>query len=174
MQVPSILQENSTVVIASSIAFGVGFALASLWQRRPQPEMKTPEHLSDDDSDDEDDLQDYKMVLIVREDLKMTTGKIGAQVGHAVLGAYKRGVKRFPRATRQWELGGQAKIALRVPTEQELLDLQKKAESLSLNTYIVMDAGRTQVASGSRTVLAVGPGPKDVVDKVTGQLRLLP
>lgn len=30
------------------------------------------------------------MVLVVRSDLKMGKGKIGAQCGHAVLGAYKK------------------------------------------------------------------------------------
>jgi PTH2 family peptidyl-tRNA hydrolase len=35
-------------------------------------------------------IQDVKMVLVVREDLKMGKGKIGAQCGHATLGAYKQ------------------------------------------------------------------------------------
>ena len=32
------------------------------------------------------------------------------------------------------------------------------AASLGLNTHIVRDAGRTQIAPGSKTVLCVGPG----------------
>ena len=32
------------------------------------------------------------------------------------------------------------------------------ASMLGLNTYIVRDAGRTQIAAGSKTVLCVGPG----------------
>ena len=32
------------------------------------------------------------------------------------------------------------------------------AASLGLNTHIVCDAGRTQIAPGSKTVLCVGPG----------------
>lgn len=35
-----------------------------------------------------------KMVLCVRTDLKMQKGKTGAQIGHAVLGGYKRAMKR--------------------------------------------------------------------------------
>mgnify|MGYP003903316443 CR=1 FL=1 len=31
---------------------------------------------------------DLKMMLVVREDLKMGKGKIGAQCGHATLGSY--------------------------------------------------------------------------------------
>lgn len=32
------------------------------------------------------------------------------------------------------------------------------ASRLGLNTHVVRDAGRTQIAAGSKTVLCVGPG----------------
>ena len=32
--------------------------------------------------------KDVKMILVVRDDLKMGKGKIGAQCGHATLGTY--------------------------------------------------------------------------------------
>jgi len=64
-------------------------------------------------------------------------------------------------------------VALQVRSEEELETLQAQAVSLGLCAQIVHDAGRTQVASGSATVLGVGPGPKSVVDRVTGGLKLL-
>ena len=54
-----------------------------------------------------------------------------------------------------------------------MLTLQAQALSLGLCARIIYDAGRTQIASGSATVLGVGPGPKSVVDGVTGGLKLL-
>lgn len=57
--------------------------------------------------------------------------------------------------------------------ESELELLQAKALSLGIVAEVVQDAGRTQIASGSRTVLGVGPAPKSVIDEVTGQLKLL-
>lgn len=57
--------------------------------------------------------------------------------------------------------------------EEELLTLQAQALSLGLCARIIHDAGRTQIAGGSATVLGIGPGPKDVVNKVTGGLKLL-
>lgn len=51
--------------------------------------------------------------------------------------------------------------------------LAHKAIQRGLPAYIVQDAGRTQIAAGSQTVLAIGPGPKSVVDQITGHLSLL-
>jgi peptidyl-tRNA hydrolase, PTH2 family len=64
------------------------------------------------------------------------------------------------------------KVALQAKSEDELLMLQAAAMSLSLTAKLVHDAGRTQIAAGSATVLGIGPGPKSVVDQVTGSLKL--
>ncbi len=48
-----------------------------------------------------------------------------------------------------------------------------RAVAAGLPVYIVCDAGRTQIPAGSQTVLAVGPGPKSAIDKITGHLKLL-
>lgn len=52
----------------------------------------------------------------------------------------------------------QAKIALQIASEDELLLLQATAQSLNLCARDIQDAGRTQIAAGSRTVLGIGPG----------------
>jgi peptidyl-tRNA hydrolase len=51
--------------------------------------------------------------------------------------------------------------------------LQAQAMSLGICARIIHDAGRTQIASGSATVLGVGPAPKSMVDQVTKHLKLL-
>ena len=38
------------------------------------------------------------------------------------------------------------------------VDLTRKGRSLGLETCLIRDAGRTQIAPGSKTVLGVGPG----------------
>ena len=50
--------------------------------------------------------------------------------------------------------------------------LQAAAMSLSLTAKVIHDAGRTQIAAGSATVLGIGPAPKSLVDQVTGALKL--
>lgn len=84
----------------------------------------------------------------------------------------------------------QAKIALKASSEDELLELEAIAKSLNLCARSIQDAGRTQIAAGSRTVLGIGPGksskedfavrcltlltaPVEIINKVTGKLRLL-
>jgi PTH2 family peptidyl-tRNA hydrolase len=43
------------------------------------------------------------MVLVVREDLKMTKGKIGAQCGHATLGVFKQTLS-FSKESEYWKV----------------------------------------------------------------------
>ncbi|KAG5298275.1 mitochondrial peptidyl-tRNA hydrolase Pth2 [Histoplasma ohiense] len=104
----------------------------------------------------------------------MGKGKIAAQCSHATLACYKYYLARAPDSPilKRWERGGQAKVALQVRSEEELLVLQAQAVSLGLCAQVIQDAGLTQVASGSLTVLGI-LGPKGVVDGVTGSLKLL-
>jgi len=115
----------------------------------------------------------HKMVLVVNMDLHMRTGKIAAQCAHAAVGVYGHLIRKKPQQLEPWASQGQAKIALRAPNLAELHALEKKARGVGLPTYIVQDAGRTQVDPGSETVLAIGPGPVDVIDGITGHLKLL-
>lgn len=121
-----------------------------------------------------DNSEEVKLVLVVRTDLGMTKGKIAAQCSHATLACYKYFLSHAPDSPilRRWERGGQAKIALQIKSEEDLLLLQAQAMSLGLCARVIQDAGRTQIASGSRTVLGV-LGPRSIVDSVTGHLKLL-
>ncbi|XP_059275018.1 uncharacterized protein LOC132635820 isoform X2 [Lycium barbarum] len=117
--------------------------------------------------------EDLKMVLVVRQDLKMAQGKVASQCAHAATGMYADLMQSDRYLLRQWEQCGQPKIVVTCKNQQEMNKLKEAAENIGLPTFVVADAGRTQVASGSRTVLAVGPGSKSAVDSVTGKLRLL-
>ncbi|KAJ8067380.1 hypothetical protein OCU04_004731 [Sclerotinia nivalis] len=122
-----------------------------------------------------DNEEECKMVLVVRTDLGMTKGKIAAQCSHATLACYKTISRKDPNSSilRRWEREGQAKVALQVKSEDELDTLQAKALSMGVVAEQIADAGRTQIASGSHTVLGIGPAPKSVIDQITGNLKLL-
>ncbi|ETI20255.1 peptidyl-tRNA hydrolase [Cladophialophora carrionii CBS 160.54] len=156
-------------------------------------DVKVHADSSDDQADDEDEAdeededgdgkelkdfkdsnEDVKLVLAVRTDLGMGKGKIAAQCSHATLACYKYLLNHVTSAPmlKRWERGGQPKIAVQVKSEEEMETLQAQAISLGLCARIIHDAGRTQIAAGSATVLGI-LGPKSVVDQVTGHLKLL-
>ena len=71
-------------------------------------------------------IQEVKLVMVVREDLKMTKGKIGAQCGHGTLGAVEQAEKMgktssyWRKVVNNWSWEGQKKVCLKVMSEQEL------------------------------------------------------
>lgn len=117
--------------------------------------------------------EELKLVLVVRQDLKMGKGKIGAQCGHASVGIYRRAVKSKDPYLDPWLEQGQRKIVVKDDSEASILLLRNAATAKGINTYVVYDAGRTQIASGSLTVLAIGPAPESQLQDITGHLKLL-
>ncbi|KAG8557176.1 hypothetical protein GDO81_018356 [Engystomops pustulosus] len=99
---------------------------------------------------------------------------IAAQVGHGAVGLYQLMLRnsKTKEVADKWEEYGAKKIVLQGSSTSHLLELQALAISLDLPTYLVQDAGRTQIAAGSRTVLAI-MGEEEMVNKVTGKLKLL-
>ncbi|XP_076620650.1 peptidyl-tRNA hydrolase 2, mitochondrial isoform X1 [Colletes latitarsis] len=118
-----------------------------------------------------DECDNYKLILVIRTDLKMGKGKVAAQCAHAAVAAYKAAIKN-PKILQAWEECGQAKITVKVDSEDALKEVAKQARAVGLLANMIQDAGHTQVAPGSRTVCAVGPGPASLIDQVTGHLKL--
>ena len=108
--------------------------------------------------------------MVVRTDLKMRKGKIAAQCCHGAIGAYK---KSPSDKVRKWENEAYAKVVLKVQTLDELEELKKIADEKGIVSYLVVDAGRTQIPTSSVTVLALGPDEDEILDEVTGDLKLL-
>ncbi|KAJ3564703.1 hypothetical protein NP233_g8122 [Leucocoprinus birnbaumii] len=98
--------------------------------------------------------EECKMVLVVRTDLGMSTGKIAAQCSHATLACYQS-LQQTNRTVGLHPFNEETKIALKCSDEAELLDLQNQATRLKLCARSIRDAGRTQIAAGSRTVLGI-------------------
>lgn len=115
---------------------------------------------------------EVKLMLVVRDDLGMSVGKIAAQCSHAAVGIVQK-IGSRKGLMQAWEACGQPKIAVKCKDIDELIALAQAAEKLQLPTYVIQDAGRTEVEPGTTTVLAIGPGAADVINQVTGQLKLL-
>lgn len=114
-----------------------------------------------------------KMSLVVRTDLKMTAGKIGAQCAHAAVMCCMEAEKRKPDHLTAWLNLGQPKIVLRVASETELQNLITLAKGNSVVSGVVRDAGKTQVKAGTMTVVGIGPDTVENVDAITKSLKIL-
>ena len=116
---------------------------------------------------------EYKMCLVLRSDLGMSTGKLIAQACHAAVGASELGKKENHRAWRSWRDEGGKKVALEAESLEELEDLSKRADELDIVNIIIQDAGMTEVPLGTVTALGLGPDLVERMNKVTGSLPLI-
>lgn len=116
---------------------------------------------------------ELKQVIVVRRDLRMGAGKTAVQVAHAALLGAEKAKSRHRRWFEAWFEEGQAKIAVKVRSLEELMSLKRKAATLGLPVAQVNDSGLTQLPPGTTTCIAIGPAPAELVDKVTKDLKLL-
>jgi peptidyl-tRNA hydrolase, PTH2 family len=110
-----------------------------------------------------------KQVIVARRDLGMSAGKLAAQVAHAAIGAYDVAPHDYVDV---WKREGVTKVVLQVDGENGLLQLYRAACAEYLPTSLVCDEGRTEVVPGTITCLGIGPAPNEVIDRVTGRLKL--
>jgi len=114
-----------------------------------------------------------KQVIVVREDIQMSRGKLAAQVAHASLSAYEEALRINKEWISEWKKSGQAKIVCAVKNLEELMRIVEKAQKLGIPVYVVHDMGLTEVPPGTITCVGLGPAPAEIIDKVTGSLKLL-
>ena len=114
---------------------------------------------------------EYKQVILIRQDLKLPKGKAAAQAAHAAVEAAFKADKADVKAWRS--IQGQKKVTLKVADEKELKKYLQIAKDANLPTALITDAGRTVIAPGTTTALAIGPADEDKIDDITGELGML-
>eukprot|EP01044_Picomonas_judraskeda_P010572 COSAG03_NODE_1371_length_4224_cov_4.476606_2_plen_297_part_00 len=100
----SLLSPPTLVVAAVCLAIGWA-ARAAVGPARPSAALDDAWSAGADTATSAVRLGPVKMVLCVRQDLKMTKGKIAAQCGHASLGmcvSARRGARRPPARSYRW------------------------------------------------------------------------
>jgi len=112
----------------------------------------------------------YKQVILLRTDIGISTGKKCVQCCHACLGAYKKADKSV---IKKWEYEGQKKVILEVNSEEEILKFHNQVKKAKIPCFLVEDAGLTEIEPGTITALGIGPEKEEVIDKITGRLKLL-
>jgi len=115
-------------------------------------------------------MPEYKQVILVRDDLKLTKGKMAAQVSHASVEAV---LKSHKDDAAVWREQGMKKVVLKVADLNELRALKQKAEDAGIVTALITDAGHTHLEPGTITCLGIGPDKAEKIDQVTGHLKLI-
>jgi len=119
------------------------------------------------------DNLELTMYIFINNDLRMEKGKIASQVGHVVQHITEDIIRMgyesasLPDPYKRYMLwkNGSKKIVLKA-TEQQLLELMKLPES-----RYVIDAGKTQIAPNSLTV--VGFFPSTNIKEIAKDYKLL-
>lgn len=115
----------------------------------------------------------YKQTIVMRADLMMGRGKIGAQASHASVLAYERVKREEPDIAKEWFELGMKKIVLKVASEKELLEYYNLGKEAGILCELVHDAGHTQIEPGTLTCFGAGPADEKKLDKIFGKLKLL-
>ncbi|KAI9102507.1 peptidyl-tRNA hydrolase 2 [Phlyctochytrium arcticum] len=186
LSAPLLTRQFSYLHLTAAAASGLflGIKLQNWWilrqsrrfcqnQNSSKSKVLQSDSSSESDSEDERPKKEHKMILVVRNDLGMGKGKIAAQCCHAAVAAVQTASRTQPNILSKWERYGAAKVAVKINSEKELMDLYDLAGKSGLIAEYIEDAGRTQIPEGSRTVLAIGPGPIPAIDKITRHLKLL-
>lgn len=113
------------------------------------------------------------MVLVTRQDLQLSKGKLAAQCAHAAADCVLSAKRSNPRTLDQYLRKGARKIVCKVPDLISLKQVYSRAKKAGLVCQLVTDAGHTEIPPGTETVVGIGPGPRGEIDKITGQLSLV-
>ena len=138
-------------------------------------------------------MSEIKQVIIVRKDLHMRSGKIAAQCCHASMKVildmmYENRMVMYSdpeiihwtlrlredSSLYKWLSGHFTKVVLYVDSLEEMEEIEKSAKGLDIPTAKIIDAGKTEFHNvPTPTCVALGPYDGDVLDKLTGHLRLI-
>lgn len=113
------------------------------------------------------------MVFIARKDLKLSAGKLAAQVGHATAECVTKAERTEPRMLDRYMRVGQRKVVCQAANEDELRRLFGEAKEAGIIAALITDAGHTEIPAGTVTVVGLGPNERDKIDSITGSLPLL-
>eukprot|EP00996_Jenningsia_fusiforme_P003855 NODE_4656_length_780_cov_22.689466_g4312_i0.p1 GENE.NODE_4656_length_780_cov_22.689466_g4312_i0~~NODE_4656_length_780_cov_22.689466_g4312_i0.p1 ORF type:complete len:173 (-),score=36.27 NODE_4656_length_780_cov_22.689466_g4312_i0:166-684(-) len=166
------------IPLLSGTLFGAAGAALWLYFRQDESEDVSEKKQEDGEGILEEESGPIVMCLFLRKDLKMGAGKQVAQCSHASAGVWDTiaasSNRRWKYWMSLWEQSSKEINMFRATSEEELMSIRSEVRSLRLPSYLVKDAGRTQIAAGSRTVFAVGPVPLRLLAPISEEWVALP
>lgn len=129
--------------------------------------------------------REVKQVIVIRKDLRMRRGKEIAQGAHASMAwltnRFRQSVPDegggqrivLSETERSWVHGPFKKICVQVDSEEELRRVYEAGRREGIPSELITDSGLTEFGGvPTLTSCAIGPAPADIVDRVTGHLKL--
>jgi PTH2 family peptidyl-tRNA hydrolase len=113
---------------------------------------------------------EIKQVIVVRNDVGLSRGKLAAQCCHAAIECFRNAK---PSLKKRWLDEGQKKVVLSARSLGELIKIKDMAKKAGINFSLIADAGLTEVPPGTITCIGIGPAPSRDIDRITGSLPLL-
>lgn len=116
------------------------------------------------------------LYIVVRESLNMSTGKIGAQIGHSIQYIMLRyqEIRQSKQGYlfKEWMNEGNSRKVVLAASDSEWAKLKNEYND-GVDCFIVRDAGYTEVASGSETCMSIWPIHKNEATKTIKRLQTL-
>jgi len=129
-----------------------------------------------------------KQIIVIRRDLKMRRGKEIAQGAHASMKWLMLRIQpllpqpihnpddfgsNFSEVECSWMMAHFKKVVVIVHSEEELLEIHKKALEVGLESHLIQDSGKTEFGGiPTYTACGIGPDHADKINPVTGHLKL--
>ncbi len=134
-----------------------------------------------------------KQIIVVREDLNMSRGKIASQAAHAsmkaLVDAMSKGIglsneveeltlhfdeSENDKELKEWLNGSFTKIVVYVQSEEKLMQLYEKVQKAGLRVSLIIDNGTTEFGGvKTKTCIAIGPHAAERIDPFTKKYPLL-
>ena len=114
----------------------------------------------------------YKLVVAMRSDLKLSSGKMSVQVSHAAVSCSLKAKKNNAKEFQEWYREGQKKVVVRVENKEMLEELNAIADGKGITNCMITDAGLTEIPPNTTTCLGIGPATETQIDSITGDCAL--
>lgn len=98
------------------------------------------------------------MYIVVNSGVKMSPGKLAAQVAHSAVKAAHLGMLRESEWWKKWYTGSYTKIVLKA-SEYAMTELNRLYPT---TCCLTIDEGRTEIPKNTLTTLAFLPMPRDI------------
>ncbi len=134
-----------------------------------------------------------KQIIVVREDLNMSRGKLASQAAHASMKALVDAMRKHTdedgellsyhlalsesendKELAEWLNGSFTKIVVYVKSEEKLMNLYNKVKDAGLRVSLIIDNGTTEFGGvKTKTCIAIGPHAAERIDPFTKKYPLL-